>query len=176
MMITTVVKPDGDAIYEHFKTLQFRQFADVKDAQISQQVSVINQETEAKKTVIQAQASASKRQIEGYTYQQERGFDVAEQMAQNEAVGEFANMGIGLGVMSGIGAPMSQMVGGAVSHAVGDITQNESNSQPRDVGCAPEEQTAVTAIHCPIFASTAGTDSASQRNFAPNAERRGSYA
>lgn len=167
MMITTVVKPDGDAIYEHFKTLQFRQFADVKDAQISQQVSVINQETEAKKTVIQAQASASKRQIEGYTYQQERGFDVAEQMAQNEAVGEFANMGIGLGVMSGIGAPMSQMVGGAVSHAVGDITQNESNSQPRDVGCAPEEQTAVTADTLPNYCFNCGHRFGKSEKFCP---------
>ena len=167
MMITTVVKPDGDAIYEHFKTLQFRQFADVKDAQISQQVSVINQETEAKKTVIQAQASASKRQIEGYTYQQERGFDVAEQMAQNEAVGEFANMGIGLGVMSGIGAPMSQMVGGAVSHAVGDITQNESNSQPRNVRCTPEEQTAAAANALPNFCFNCGHRFGESEKFCP---------
>lgn len=167
MMITTVVKPDGDAIYEHFKTLQFRQFADVRDAQINQQVSIINQETEAKKTAIQARASADKRQIEGYTYQQERGFDVAEQMAQNEAIGEFANMGIGLGVMSGIGAPISQMVGGAVFHAVGDNTQKEHDLQPHDARCAPEEQTAVTANTLPNFCFNCGHKFGESENFCP---------
>lgn len=41
-----------------------------------------------------------KRIQEGYTYQQERGFNVAEKMAENEAVGEFNNMGIGIGTMA----------------------------------------------------------------------------
>jgi membrane protease subunit (stomatin/prohibitin family) len=118
MMITTIVKPDGDPIYERFKDLYFRQYADVRDAQIKQQVGVINQETIAKRTVIEAKGIAEKRQVEGYTYQQERGFDVAEQMAQNEAVGEFANMGIGLGMMSGVGGTMGTVVGGAVSEAL----------------------------------------------------------
>lgn len=120
MMVTTIVKPDGDPIYEQFKSLRFRQFADIKEAKINQQVGVINQETEARKTVISAKAAAEKRQLEGYTYQQERGFDVAEQMARNEAIGEFANMGIGLGVMSGVGGTMGNVVGGAVSQAMGD--------------------------------------------------------
>ncbi len=133
MMITTVVKPEGDPIYEQFKELYFRQYADVKDAQINQQVGVINQETIAKQTVIEAKGIAEKRQVEGYTYQQERGFDVAEQMAQNEAVGEFANMGIGLGMMSGVGGTMGTVVGGAVSEAMGDpalfggVVQNIQN-------------------------------------------------
>lgn len=120
MMITTIVKPEGDPIYEQFKELYFRQYADIKNAQINQQVGVINQETMAKQTVIEAKGVAEKRQIEGYTYQQERGFDVAEQMAQNEAVGEFANMGIGLGMMSGVGGTMGSVVGGAVSEAIGE--------------------------------------------------------
>ena len=42
-------------------------------------------ETEAKKTVIESQAMATKRAQEGYTYQQERGFDVAEKVAENES-------------------------------------------------------------------------------------------
>lgn len=118
MLVTTIVRPEGDPIYEQFKDLYFRQYADVKDAQINQQVGVINQETIAKQTVIEAKGMAEKRQVEGYTYQQERGFDVAEQMAQNEAVGEFANMGIGLGVMSGVGGSMGAAVGGAVTEAM----------------------------------------------------------
>ena len=46
--------------------------------------------------VIDSQAQATKRAQEGYTYAQERGFDVAEKVAQNEAVGQFTNMGVGL--------------------------------------------------------------------------------
>ncbi len=118
MLITTIVKPEGDPIYERFKALRFRRYADIAEAKINQQVDIIDQETKAQKTVIDAQARAEKRQVEGYTYQQERGFDVAEQMAQNEAAGEFANMGIGLGVMSGIGGSMGNIVGGAVSQAL----------------------------------------------------------
>ena len=145
MMITTVVRPEGDPIYEQFKELYFRQYADVKDAQINQQVGVINQETIAKQTVIEAKGIAEKRQVEGYTYQQERGFDVAEQMAQNEAVGEFANMGIGLGMMSGVGGTMGSVVGGAVSEAMGNtalfggIAQTAQN-QAADISPDPRQQ------------------------------------
>lgn len=95
MLVTAIVKPEGDPVYEKFKDLHFKQYADVREAQIKQQVSIIEQETAAQRTVISAKR-AQKRQIEGYTYQQEGSFDVAEKMAQNEATGEYANMGIGL--------------------------------------------------------------------------------
>jgi len=95
--VTTVVKPDGDRQYEKFKELHFRQYADIAEAKLRQQTEIINAETEAQKTVIDSKAQAAKRAQEGYTYAQERGFDVAEQVAQNEAVGQFTNMGVGLG-------------------------------------------------------------------------------
>ena len=115
--VTTIVKPDGDPQYEKFKELYFRQYADIAEAKLKQQTDVIYAQTEAQKTVIESQALAKKRATEGYTYQQERGFDVAEHAAQNEGVGEFINMGIGLGVMSGIGGTVGGMVGGAVNDA-----------------------------------------------------------
>ena len=117
-IVSAVVRPEGDPIYEKFRDLYFRQFADVKAAQIEQQVGVIEQETQAKQTVIEAQAIANKRTIEGYTYQQERGFDVAEKVASNEAVGEFSSMGIGMGMIAGVGAPVGNMVGGAIANAL----------------------------------------------------------
>jgi membrane protease subunit (stomatin/prohibitin family) len=120
-LVTVVVRPEGDPIYERFRELYFRQFADVREAQIEQQVGVIHQETEAKRTVIEATATADKRRIEGYTYQQERGFDVAEKVAANEGVGEFSNMGIGLGMVAGVGGPVGNMVGGAMSDAMGAV-------------------------------------------------------
>lgn len=115
--VTTIVKPDGDPQYEKFKELHFRQYADIAEAQLQQKVGVIEQQTEAQKLVIESQAIAQKRIQEGYTYQQERGYDVAEKAAQNEGVGEFANMGIGLGMMTGVGGTLGGMVGGAVTDA-----------------------------------------------------------
>ena len=118
-LVTNTVKPDGDPVYEKFKELYFRQYADIREAQIEQQTAVINAETHARQKVIDAKAQADKRQIEGYSYQQERGFDVAEKVASNEAVGEFSNMGIGLGMMTGVGGPVGGMVGSAMTEAMG---------------------------------------------------------
>ena len=115
--VTRIVKPDGDAQYEKFKELHFRQYSDIAEAKLRQQVGVIDQQTEAQKMVIQSQGIAQKRQIEGYTYQQERGFDVAEQLAQNEGAGNFSSAGIGLGMMAGVGGAVGSSVGGMISEA-----------------------------------------------------------
>ena len=116
--VTNIAKPDGDRQYEKFKELHFRQYADIAEAKLRQQTEIINAETEAQKTVIDSKAQATKRAQEGYTYQQERGFDVAEKVAQNEAVGEFKNMGVGFGTMAGVGGAVGGMVGGMMNDAV----------------------------------------------------------
>lgn len=115
--VTTIVKPDGEAQYEKFKELHFRQYADIAEAKLRQQTDVIRAQTEAQKVVIDSQAQATKRMQEGYTYQQERGFDVAQDAARNEAAGQFSTMGIGLGMMAGVGGTVGGMVGGAVTDA-----------------------------------------------------------
>lgn len=120
--VTTIVKPDGERQYEKFKELHFRQYADIAEAKLRQQVDIIEAETEAKKTIIESKALAEKRATEGYTYGQERGFDVAEKVAENEAVGEFTNMGVGFGTMAGVGGAVGGMVGGAMQDALGSIT------------------------------------------------------
>ena len=125
--VTTIVKPDGDRQYEKFKELHFRQYADIAEARLRQQVSVIDAQTEAQKVVIDSQAQATKRAQEGYTYAQERGFDVAEKVASNEAVGQMTNLGVGLGTMAGVGG----VVGGVVGTAVGDALNNTSPVAPK---------------------------------------------
>lgn len=125
--ITTIVKPDGDRQYEKFKDLHFRQYADVAEAKLRQKVSVIDAETEAQKLVIDSQAQATKRAQEGYTYAQERGFDVAEKVAANEGVGQMTNLGVGLGTMAGVGG----VVGGVVGTAVGDALGNTEPTAPK---------------------------------------------
>ena len=116
--VTNVVKPDGERQYEKFKELHFRQYADIAEAKLRQQTDIIYAQTEAQKTIIASQAMATKRAQEGYTYQQERGFDVATVVAQNEAVGELTNLGIGLGTMAGVGGAVGGMVGGMMNDAV----------------------------------------------------------
>ena len=116
--VTQVVKPDGDRQYEKFKELHFRQYADIAEAKLRQQTDLIYAETEAQKVIIDSKAQATKRAQEGYTYSQERGFDVAEKVAQNEAVGEFTNMGVGFGTMAGVGGAVGGMVGGMMNDAI----------------------------------------------------------
>lgn len=119
--VTTVVRPEDDKDYRRFKELYFRQYADVADAKLRQQVGVIDQQTEAQKTVIEAQGIAQKRTIEGYSYQQERSFDVAEKVAANEAVGEYANLGVGMGMITGVGGTLGGMVGSTVTGAMQSV-------------------------------------------------------
>ena len=122
-LVTNIVKPDGDRQYEKFKELHFRQYADIAEAKLRQQTDLIYAQTEAQKVVIDSQAQATKRAQEGYTYAQERGFDVAEKVAQNEAVGQFTNMGVGLGTMAGVGGAVGGLVGGAVNNAMNSAAQ-----------------------------------------------------
>ena len=116
--VTNVLKPDGDRQYEKFKELHFRQYADIAEAKLRQQTDLIYAQTEAQKVIIDSQAQATKRAQEGYTYQQERGFDVATEVARNEAVGQFTNLGIGLGTMAGVGGVVAGTVGGAMNDAL----------------------------------------------------------
>ncbi len=120
--VTAIAKPDGDRQYEKFKELHFRQYADIAEAKLRQQTDIIYAQTDAQKTIIASQALATKRAQEGYTYQQERGFDVAEKVAENEAVGQFTNMGVGLGTMAGVGGAVAGMVGGTMKDAVTEST------------------------------------------------------
>ena len=130
--VTTIVKPDGESTYEKFKSLHFRQYADIAEAKLRQQTAVIDAETQAQRTVIESQAMATKRQQEGYTYQQERGFDVAQDVAKNEAVGQFTNMGVGFGTMAGVGGAVGGVVGNAVSNALDSANLPQQTEQPQD--------------------------------------------
>lgn len=128
--VTNIVKPDGDRQYEKFKELHFRQYADIAEATLRQKTDLIYAQTEAQKVVIDSQAQATKRAQEGYTYAQERGFDVAAKVAQNEAVGQFTNMGVGLGTMAGVGGAVGGVVGNAVGGALQAASETAQPVQP----------------------------------------------
>ena len=116
--IAVIVKPEEDRNYIRFKELHYRQYTDVAEAELQQRLDLIKQQTKAQQTVMEAEAIAKKRSLEGYTYQQEHGFDVAKIMAENEATGQFNNLGIGLGLMAGIGGTLGKQVGNMASSAV----------------------------------------------------------
>ena len=133
--VTTIVKPEDDPNYRRFKDLHFRQYADVAEAKLRQQVGVIDQETEAKRMVIEAQGLAQKRHLEGYTYQDERGFNVAEKVASNEAVGQIGNIGVGMGMISGVGGVLGSKVGDMM-HKTLEEPQKEEVTNPAGLVCA----------------------------------------
>ena len=105
-----------------------------------QQTGVIDQETQARRMVIEAEAMAQKRALEGYTYKDERGFDVAERVASNEAVGQMTNMGVGLGMMAGVGGTVGSMVGGMMQNTMGSVLSG-AKQEPRQ----PASNTAACA-------------------------------
>lgn len=123
--VTNVLKPDGDRQYEKFKDLHFRQYADIAEAKLRQQTDLIYAQTEAQKVIIDSQAQATKRAQEGYSYQQERGFDVATEVARNEAVGQFTNLGVGLGTMAGVGGAVAGTVVGAMNDALTQVNTQQ---------------------------------------------------
>ncbi len=135
--ITSVLKPEDDKNYRRFKDLHFRNYADIAEAKLRQQVGVIDQQTAAQRMVIEAQGLAQKRSLEGYTYQDERGFDVAERVASNQAVGQFSNVGIGMGMISGIGSTIGNTVGGMVQNALGQSSAAEQ-TPPSTVAKCPK--------------------------------------
>lgn len=156
--VTNIVKPDGDRQYEKFKDLHFRQYADIAEAKLRQQTDVIYAQTEAQKTVIKSQALATKRAQEGYTYEQERGFDVAEMVAQNDAVGQFTNMGVGLGTMAGVGGAVGGLVGNAVGGAVNNAAVQPTGAAQPTAAAQPTGAAQQTAAGQP---DTAAADSMS---------------
>lgn len=153
-VVTQIVKPDGERQYEQFKDLHFRQYADIAEAKLRQQTDLIKAQTEAQKVVIDSQAQATKRQQEGYTYAQERGFDVAGMVARNEAVGQFTNLGVGLGTMAGVGGMVGGMVGNAINSTVQPDTQIQQPSKSDDKYC---ENCGIKLAPDAVFCEECGT-------------------
>lgn len=119
--VTNIAKPEDDKQYKEFKELYFKQTVVIANAELQQKIDIIEQETKSKKVVMSAEAEATKREKEGYTYKEERQYDIGEKIAENEAVGEFTNIGVGLGMISGVGGTVSDKVNTQISGAFANI-------------------------------------------------------
>ncbi len=122
--LTTILKPEEDKQYQEFKELYFKQTVSVAQAELRQKVALIDEETKAQQKIIESKAEATSRAQEGYSYQEERSYDVGEKMAANEGVGELANVGVGLGIMSGIGTSLGDKVGTNVQGVFANMDTN----------------------------------------------------
>ena len=120
--VTTIVKPDGESNYERYKNIFFEESIGIREERLRQQRQLIQQETDSQKIIMESQAIAQKRKLEGYTYQQERSYDVAEKVAQNEGAGNFTGMGMGLGMMGGVAGGMGATVAGLTAQALSPIS------------------------------------------------------
>ena len=84
--------------------------AKLREAKATRMQVVNEAEAEAFKMTVLSEAKARARAIEGYTYQEERRFDVLEGAAKNEGgASAFMSMGVGLGVGAGVGRDIGQM-------------------------------------------------------------------
>lgn len=115
--VTNIAKPEDNRQYLEFKELYFKQTVAIANAELEQKLGIIEEETEAKRKIIASSAEATKRAQEGYTYQEEKGYEIGKQVASNEAVGQFSNIGVGLGMLSGIGTGVGDKVSQTVATA-----------------------------------------------------------
>ena len=116
--VMTIAKPDEDRNYIKFKEIHYRKVNEIQEAELQQKLDIIAQNTKAQKMVIDAEAMARKRQLEGYSYQEEKAYEVAKEVAQNEAVGQMSNLGVGLGGMAGVGSSIGSKVSEITSGAM----------------------------------------------------------
>ncbi len=132
-MVISIKRPEGEQNYEQYKRIKFGTI-ELQNVKLEQDMLNIKAQAEAERVIIESRGQAIKRQQEGYTYQQERSFDVAETVAANDAIGQYSNLGIGLGMITGIGDSLgnkvSMMTAAALNGTQSDVQNNvQSNAQ-----------------------------------------------
>lgn len=132
--------------------------------------------SKAASMVVEAQAMAESRRIQGYDYQTERKFDVLDGAARNEggAAGTFVGAGVGLGVGLGVGKEVGNMAAGALNQP------QPAQSAPNGVTCSNCGQAVPAgAKFCPncgnkiviptkTFCTECGSELAPGTKFCPN--------
>lgn len=125
-MILQVKLPENDPNFQTYKKLKFRSLT-LGEIDLEQEILLREKHGEMMRVEMEARGMAQKRQIEGYTYQQERGFDIAANAASNESTGQFSNLGIGLGMMAGVGRTIGNQIGEMTENAMYNITNQEND-------------------------------------------------
>lgn len=81
--------------------------------------------------ILEGYAKAKERAVQGFTYQQERQFDILESAAANEGTsGDTMGAGMGLGLGVGIGAAFNAQINNIANHAMGSPIQGGASVPP----------------------------------------------
>ena len=109
----------------------------INEMKIAKKRAQLEAEGTANKMDIESAARARQREREGYTYQQERSFDVMSDAAQNEGMSSnFMGAGMGLGMGLGVGGAMGAGFSNVAQNSIGSITaQTVSETNADTVEC-----------------------------------------
>lgn len=126
--IQTILKPEDDPCYIAFNkqrgesvVLENQGEMDIKHAKYQREVEVINHTGEVQKRRMDIDVKRYEQEQLGYTYQQERGYNVMDKIAENQGSGSdlrnaAMNVGVGLGV------------GGTIETVFNDISRETMKS------------------------------------------------
>lgn len=110
------------------------------EADVLETVELRKAEIAAKAKIMDAQALKAKREIEGYSYQEERSFDVAQSFAEKQSDSGVTELGIGIGTMSGVGSGvgnyLNATVGAALAAAAGTKAAEHMVPKTDAIKCA----------------------------------------
>ncbi len=88
--------------------------------------------------ILEGYAKAKERAVQGFTYQQERQFDILESAAANEGTsGDTMGAGMGLGLGVGIGAAFNAQINNIANHAMGSPIQGGPSVPPPPSAAQP---------------------------------------
>lgn len=81
--------------------------------------------------ILEGYAKAKERAVQGFTYQQERQFDILETAAGNEgSAGDTMGAGMGLGLGVGIGAAFNTQIHNLANRTMGNMEQQSQSAVP----------------------------------------------
>lgn len=96
----------------------------INEYKIQKRAAQLEAEGNARQMDIESEALARKRQREGYTYQQEAGFEVMRDAANNEGMSSnFMGAGMGIGMGFGVGGAFGQGMQGVVQNTMNQMNQ-----------------------------------------------------
>ncbi|WP_311438984.1 SPFH domain-containing protein [Fannyhessea vaginae] len=94
----------------------------VNEMKIKRKMDQLDAEGNARRMDIESAARSRMREREGYTYQQEKGFDVMNTAAANEGTSStFMGAGMGLGMGAMVGSGMGAAMGGIAQTTLKDV-------------------------------------------------------
>ena len=117
-------KPEDDPNYQEILKLQGKKVTEIGNERLEADKAAIRQDVAARGVIVDAQAQAAKRQVEGYDYATEQSYDVAKKLAENNTAAGMANMGVGFGAMGGMAAGVGPAMAGFAAGALAPLTAN----------------------------------------------------